>query len=112
MVYGKRTADDLSDGFSQGLIVGRFHFVDRIVGSAFLVTPSLPYTKKPARRNLRAGLSEKGRLLRSECRWISGLKVEAVEVHDLGPGGDEVAHEFLFSVATAIGFSDGAELGV
>ncbi len=38
--------------------------------------------------------------------------VEAVEVHDLGPGGDEVSDEFVAGIGTGVDFGDGAQLGV
>ena len=40
------------------------------------------------------------------------LQVEAIEVHHLGPGRDEVADELLLRVRTAINFGQRTELGV
>src|SRR5262245_8678274 len=39
-------------------------------------------------------------------------EIEPVEVHDLGPGRHEVAHEFLLGVAAAIDFRERTELRV
>src|SRR5690348_12841261 len=39
-------------------------------------------------------------------------EVEAIEVHDLGPRGDEVLHKRLLRVVTCIDFRDRPELGV
>ncbi len=39
-------------------------------------------------------------------------KIEAIEVHHLGPGGDEVLHEGLLGVAAGIDLGERAELGV
>jgi len=39
-------------------------------------------------------------------------EVEAVEVHDLRPGGDEVVHELLLRVVAGVDLGEGAELGV
>ena len=51
---------------------------------------------------LRAGMA--GGLLLGE--------VEAVELHDLGPGGDEVLEELLLGVGARVDFREGAELRV
>ena len=40
------------------------------------------------------------------------MSVEAVEHHDLVPGGDKVAHELLLCVVGGIDLGDGTELGV
>ena len=39
-------------------------------------------------------------------------EVEAVGVHDLGPGGDEVLHELLLGIAGAVGFGQRPQLRV
>ena len=39
-------------------------------------------------------------------------EVEAIEVHHLGPGCDEVVDELLVGVGTSVDFGQGAELGV
>ena len=39
-------------------------------------------------------------------------EVEAVCVHDFGPGRDEVVDEFFFGVVRGVDLGDGAELGV
>ncbi len=47
-------------------------------------------------------------------RWVmrgSG-EVEAIQLCDLGPGGDEVVDEFSLGVFAAVDFRHGAELGV
>src|SRR6266508_6130802 len=38
--------------------------------------------------------------------------VESVEVHDLVPGGDEVAHELLLRVVCCVDLGEGSELRV
>ena len=43
-------------------------------------------------------------------QWLR--EVEAVEVHHLVPGGDEILDKLLFAVGTAIDFREGAEDGV
>ncbi len=40
------------------------------------------------------------------------LQIKSIEVHDLGPGGDEVGDELRLVVVAGIDFGDGAELGV
>jgi hypothetical protein len=40
------------------------------------------------------------------------FKIEAIQVHDLVPGGDEVMHKLLLRVVAGINFGDGAELGI
>ncbi|KAJ0159871.1 hypothetical protein CTA2_8973 [Colletotrichum tanaceti] len=50
-------------------------------------------------------------------QWLSPfflvlLQVEAVEVHDLGPGGDEVADELFVGVGAGVDLGDGAQLRV
>src|SRR5689334_6567368 len=45
-------------------------------------------------------------------RRPGAVEVEAVEVHDLVPGGDEVAHELLLRVVAGVDLGQGAELGV
>jgi len=40
------------------------------------------------------------------------VEVEAVEVHHLGPGGDEGVDEFFFGVGGGVDLGEGAELGV
>ena len=39
-------------------------------------------------------------------------QVEAVEVHDLMPGGDEVVDELLAGIGAGVDFGQGAEHGV
>ncbi|OBQ38103.1 MAG: hypothetical protein AN484_24515 [Aphanizomenon flos-aquae WA102] len=48
-------------------------------------------------------------------RWAERLllgEVEAVELHHLGPGGDEVLHELLLAVGAGVDLGQGAELRV
>src|SRR5579872_795723 len=45
------------------------------------------------------------------ARLVSS-EIEAVQVHDLAPGGDEVTHERLLRVLTPVRLRDGTELGV
>lgn len=40
------------------------------------------------------------------------MEVEAVEVHDFVPGGDEVVEEFVFAVGAGVNLGEGAEDGV
>ncbi len=40
------------------------------------------------------------------------MEVEAVQVHDLGPGGDEGVDELLLRVGCGVDLGEGAELGV
>ena len=42
-------------------------------------------------------------------RFLS-VEIEAVEIHHLVPGRNEVLHEGLLGIVTSIDFSDGAEL--
>jgi hypothetical protein len=48
----------------------------------------------------------------SKTFMVRSGEVEAIKVHHLVPGGDEVAHELLPRVGTAVDFSQGSELGV
>src|SRR3954466_4247974 len=47
---------------------------------------------------------------RAPC-GIAG-QIEAIEVHHLSPGGDEVLHEFLLGVAASVNFGESTKLGV
>ena len=43
-------------------------------------------------------------------RRLLSVEIEAIEIHHLVPGRDEVLHEGLLGIVTSIDFSDGAEL--
>jgi len=40
------------------------------------------------------------------------LQLEAIQIHHLVPGGDEVVHKLLGSILASVYFGDGAQLGV
>ena len=42
-------------------------------------------------------------------RFLS-VEIEAIKIHHLVPGRDEVLHEGLLGIVTSIDFSDGAQL--
>ena len=52
-------------------------------------------------------LADRDRLGAIPDRWF---EVEAVQIHHLGPGGDEVLDELLLSIGAAVDFRDGPEL--
>ena len=43
-------------------------------------------------------------------KWLR--EIEAVEIHDLGPGGHEVVYEFLFRIRACIDFRYGPQNGI
>ncbi len=48
----------------------------------------------------------------SKTFMLRSGEVEAIKVHHLVPGRDEVVDELLLRVGTSVDFSQGAELGV
>ena len=98
------------------LAVGTRHFLAllkhkegsrRKWGSVQLLSGLKPRT---ARRELRAVLVKLVLEGRIDLGLELALQIEAIEVHDLVPGGYEVSDELLLGVTAGIGFRDGAEL--
>jgi hypothetical protein len=48
----------------------------------------------------------------SKTFMLRSCKVEAIKVHHLVPGRDEVMDKLLLRIRTSVDFSEGAELGV
>jgi len=59
-----------------------------------------------------AGLLKPGRVMAWLNKRQRSRKVEAIQVHHLGPSRDKVVDELLPGVGTSVHFSQGAELGV
>src|SRR3954464_7089873 len=85
-------------------------------GRSWLARRSTTATSTPANANSPANISPVGPPPATTTACLANERrsgeVEAIEVHDLVPCGDEVTHEHLLRVVACVCLREGSELGV
>lgn len=85
---------------------GAYTFAERYRNGRFTIPSPILVKAKPHPDGRQDGA------IASLTSRVLVLQIKSIEVHDLGPGGDEVGDELRLVVVAGIDLCDGAELGV